>query len=77
MTNNCISAAKALKEVATRNGVTVAEVKKQIQLAMLCGLCNNDPAVKEKWSEVPHVGDLPTPEELISHLAEKVTESIK
>ena len=68
-----ISAEQALQTVAIRNGTTVEEVRKEIKLAMLAGLCNTDPAVQTKWKEIPCAGDVPTPEELITYVAEKVT----
>ena len=68
-----ISAEEALQTVAIRNGTTVEEVQKEIKLAMLAGLCNADPAVQAKWKEIPCAGDVPTPEELITYVAEKVT----
>ena len=71
---NRISAEQALQEVALRNRTTVEEVRKEIKLAMLAGLCNPDPAVQAKWREIPCVGEVPTPEELITYIAGKVTE---
>ena len=68
-----ISAEQALQTVAIRDGTTVYEVRKEIKLAMLAGLCNTDPAVQTKWKEIPCAGDVPTPEELITYVAEKVT----
>ena len=68
-----ISAEQALQTVAIRDGTTVDEVRKEIKLAMLAGLCNTDPAVQTKWKEIPCAGDVPTPEELITYVAEKVT----
>ena len=68
-----ISAEQALQTVAIRDGTTVEEVRKEIKLAMLAGLCNTDPAVQTKWKEIPCAGDVPTPEELITYVAEKVT----
>ena len=68
-----ISAEQALQTVAIRNGTTVEEVRKEIKLAMLADLCNTDPAVQTKWKEIPCAGDVPTPEELITYVAEKVT----
>lgn len=73
MKRTCISAEQALQTVAIRNGTTVEEVRKEIKLAMLAGLCNTDPAVQTKWKEIPCAGDVPTPEELITYVAEKVT----
>ena len=69
---NRISAEQALQEVALRNRTTVEEVRKEIKLAMLAGLCNTDPAVQAKWKEMPCIGDVSTPEELITYAAEKV-----
>ena len=68
-----ISAEQALQTVAIRDGTTVEEVRKEIKLAMLAGLCNTDPAVQTKWKEIPCAGEMPTPEELITYVAEKVT----
>ena len=67
-----ISAEQALQTVAFRNGTTVEEVRKEIELAMLAGLCDTDLAVQAKWKEIPCAGDAPTPEELITYAAEKV-----
>lgn len=67
-----ISAEQALQEVALRHNTTVEEVRKEIKLAMLAGLCNTAPTVQAKWKEIPRVGDVPTPEELITYAAEKV-----
>ena len=67
-----ISAEEALQTVAIRNGTTVEAVRKEIKLAMLAGLCNADPAVQAKWKEMPCIGDVPNPEELITYAAEKV-----
>lgn len=67
-----ISAEDALQEVANRNSTTVEEVRKEIKLAMLAGLCNTDPAVQARWKEIPCAGDVPTPEELITHIAQRI-----
>lgn len=66
-----ISADEALQEVALRHNTTVEEVRKEIKLAMLAGLCSTDPAIQAKWKEIPCAGDVPTPEELITYAAEK------
>lgn len=66
-----ISAEQALQEVALRHNTTVEEVRKEIKLAMLAGLCNTDPAVQAKWKEIPCAGEVPTPEELITYIADR------
>jgi len=67
-----MSAEQALQEVARQNNTTVEEVRKEIKLAMLVGLCNPDPNVQAMWKEVPRAGDVPTPEELIDYMVEKL-----
>ncbi|WP_444658339.1 hypothetical protein ACRQV7_12165 [Caproiciproducens sp. R2] len=47
-------------------------VRKQIQIAMLNGLCSTDPKVKVFWDAVPCEKDIPTPEELILYISEMV-----
>ena len=45
MKSTRIFAEHALQEVAYRNGATVKEVRNEIQLAMLAGMNDSDPAV--------------------------------
>ena len=63
----------ALREVARQNNTTLEEVKKEIRLAMLAGLCNSDPAVQARWKDIPCAGEVPTPEELIAYVATMVS----
>lgn len=65
-------ATRALEAVAMKEGVTVSEVKKEIQKAMLIGLCSQDPAVQAYWAKIPREGEVPTPEEVILFLAGEV-----
>ena len=67
-----MSAEQALQEVARQNNTTVEEVRKEIKLSMLAGLCNPDPAVQATWKEVPCAGEVPTPEELIEYIVNKL-----
>lgn len=48
--------AKKYKHVALQNHITVKEVKKEIKLAMLVGMCNQDPVVKKIWNKISHDG---------------------
>jgi hypothetical protein len=63
---------KALKIIAERDGVTVKYVHSEIQKAIYLGMTNPDPQVKAYWLGIPHKGDKPTPEEVVSFMAEKV-----
>lgn len=66
-----INADAALREVARKHHVTVEEVRKEIQLAMLFAMCNSDPAVQKRWHEIPHDGNTITPEDLIMYIAKQ------
>jgi hypothetical protein len=67
-----IVAENAIRKIAERNGVSTEYVRKQIQVAMLNGLCSTDPKVKAFWVAVPCEKDIPTPEELILYISETV-----
>lgn len=62
-------AEKIYQQVALQNHTTVEKVKKEIKLAMLVGMCNQNPAVQKKWHEIPHDGEVPTPDELLIYLS--------
>lgn len=66
-----IDADAALREVARKNHITVDEVRKEIQLAMIAAMCNPDPVVQKRWREIPHTGDTITPEDLITYIAKQ------
>lgn len=63
------TAENAMKKIAEREGIPVESVRKHIQIAMLNGLCSNDPQVKAFWASIPRKGDVPTPEELIMYVS--------
>ena len=65
---------KALQEVARQNGVSVEEVRREIELALQVGQANPDPQVQAQWASVPRKGDRPTPEEVIAHIVTVVRE---
>lgn len=55
----------AILQVAMRHSVSVEEVRRQIQVAMLNGLVNG------KMDDIPSTDDIPSPEELIAYGAEE------
>lgn len=66
------AAEKAIREIAQREGITTEYVRKQIQVAMLNGLCSTNPRVKAFWDSIPRNKEVPTPEELIIYISEMV-----
>ena len=64
-----VNAGKAIRMIAMREGVTAGEVRKEMERAMLAGLCSQDPAIQARWKKIPCKGQVPTPEELITYIA--------
>jgi len=67
-----VLAENALMAVAKANNDTVENVRKQIMLAMLGGLASEDVQLRAFWEKVPCEEDVPTPEELILYIADKL-----
>ena len=64
------TARRAIIEVARRREKSVAEVRELMVEAIADAFHTPDPAVQALWSQIPHNGDIPTPEEFILWMAE-------
>ena len=63
----------ALRKVAEENGVSLEEVRRDIQ-AIIDDLYNSDdPEIKSKWRSITETGQKPTVEQMIEYLTAKVT----
>ena len=63
----------ALRKIAEENGVSVEEVRREIQ-AIIDDLYNSDdPEIKSKWHSITETGQKPTVERMIEYLTAKVT----
>lgn len=71
-----INAERAIRELAMREGKTVEYIRSQMNLAMLAGLCNQNPDIQARWKKIPCMGDVPTPEEVITYLATHIEAGI-
>jgi len=67
----------ALQKIAETEGVSVNEVRREIELAIMAARENPDPKVQAFWRSIPYKGDNPTPEEVIAHIAGIVNEKMK
>lgn len=65
---------KVIRSIALRENSTPEQVRKQIRLAMLSGLLNEKPEVRKAWEQIPCVGEVPTPDEVIAYYAERLRE---
>lgn len=64
-----MKARKAISRIATENGVTVKEVREEIQKAIEEGMKSSDPQAIELWKNCPKKGEKPIPEELIEYIS--------
>jgi len=62
----------ALRKIAKNNGVSEAEVRREIELAIEDARENPDPGIQAFWKGVPRKGDKPTVEDVIAHIAETI-----
>ena len=63
-----ILAKKALESVAKKNGVSVEEVRREIEISIAAAKANSDLEIQAFWMSIPRKGEFPTPEEVILHL---------
>ena len=63
---------KMYQAIAEKHGATVEEVERDMAAALAVGMANADPDVQAEWAKIPHAGESPTIEEVITHLADKV-----
>ncbi len=60
-----------IKQIAMQNGVSVSEVKKDLQEALDSGWNNPDPKVQAFWRGIPTKHKKPTLEEVIAYITVK------
>lgn len=69
---------KIYRKIARENGVSAGEVREEIQAAIDYAYRNvpKDGGVTAAYQQqVPHKGEIPTPEEVIQHLAGKTAKN--
>lgn len=59
----------AISQIAKDRGISEAEVRREMELAIAEGMKSTDPDVIAKWKTIPHKSDAPTPDELIAYIA--------
>ena len=57
-----------IRQIAKQNGVTPAEVKRDIQEAIRIGMASSDPNVQAHWKRMSPNGSEPTLEEVLTYL---------
>lgn len=64
------SAEKAIEAVASKNGISVEAVYNEIEVAIAVARKSANPKVQAFWDSVPRRGKIPTPEEVITYIAD-------
>ncbi len=57
---------KGMRTIGPKEGISVKEVKREIQLAIDSGFDNPDEKVQAEWAKIPFKGEHPTPVKLLS-----------
>ncbi len=61
-----------MEKIAEQNGTTATDVYAEIQKAINLGLTDQDEQVQENWKKIPREEEIPSPEEVIQYLVERV-----
>jgi len=61
-----------LQQVASANGVSKKEVEREIEFAISCVMESENAVAREKFKQIPSKKDVPSPEELIVYLVNRV-----
>lgn len=57
---------------ARKEGISVDEVRCEIQKAIDDAMQSDDPAVQAYWKKIKYKGEKPTPEEVVLYIAKQV-----
>ena len=64
---------KIYRKIAKENNTTIVEVKREMQMALEYGYKNpSNSIMKAHQNQVPHKGEIPTPEEFIAYVVDKI-----
>ena len=60
-----------LQQIASINGTSPSEVRREMEAAMASALQNPDPAVQKMWNSIPRKGKSPTLDEFMEYLIDQ------
>ena|GEM_PF-506593 len=60
------------EQITKENNTTVAEVRRETEVAIRAAIENPDPKVRDEWTKIPYKGEEPTPEEVIAYVSRQV-----
>ena len=65
---------KFIERLARRQGITVEVMRDQIALRIKEGLKDSESNHRLQWEQIPHTGDMPTPEEYLDYALMRIYE---
>ena len=65
-----------IPQIAATHGTEIAEVEHELKMAMLHMMFSPDPTVQKQWESIPHAGKMPSAEEFMAWVVEKVLSQI-
>lgn len=63
---------RAFEKIARKEGISVDEVRQEIQKAIDDAMQSDDPAVQAYWRKIKFKGKKPMPEEVVLYIAKQV-----
>ena len=60
-----------LQQIASINGTSPSEVRREMEAAMASALQNPDPTVQKMWNSIPRKGKAPTLDEFMEYLIDQ------
>lgn len=60
------------ERLAREKGITVEEMRATISARIEKGWNDEDPVKREQWRKIPCAGEMPTPEEWLRYVVEKI-----
>ena len=63
---------RILAKIARDHHTTVAQVRREMQIAMETGQANPDPFIRARWAAIPRKGKELTLEEFIAYIAHQI-----
>lgn len=60
------------ERLARERNITVEEMREIISARIKKGMNDPDPEKRGQWEKIPRIGDIPTPDEWLSYVVEKL-----
>lgn len=62
------------ERLARERNITVEEMRSIISARIEAGMNDPDPEKRAQWERIPHAGKIPTPEEWLRYVVERIEE---